>query len=62
MLQEVGHIKNAVVLIFRYTQCLHLMYSEAAWVPVSSGTQIQPQIMLDPDTVIRNNIVWKYGP
>ena len=49
MLQEAGHIKNTVVLIFRHIQCLHLMNSEVAWVLVSSGTQVQPQIILDPD-------------
>ena len=49
MLQEAGHIKNTVVLILRHIQCLHLMYSEVAWVLVSSGTHIQPQIILDPD-------------
>ena len=25
------------------------MYAEIAWVLVSSGTQVQPQVMLDPD-------------
>ena len=25
------------------------MYAEVAWVLVSSGTQVQPQIILDPD-------------
>ena len=49
MLQEAGHIKNTVVLIFRHIQCLHLMYSEVAWVLVSSGTQVQSQIKLDWD-------------
>ena len=49
MLQEAGHIKNTVVLIFRHIQCLHLMYSEVAWVLVSWGTQMQPQKILDPD-------------
>ena len=49
MLQEAGHIKNTVVLIFRHIQCLHLMYSEVAWILVSSGTQAQPQIILNPD-------------
>ena len=47
-----SHIKNTVVLTiltFRHIQCLHLMYAEVAWVPVSSGTQIQPQIILDSD-------------
>ena len=40
---------STVVLIFRHILCLHLMNSEVAWVPVSSGTQVQPQIILDPD-------------
>ena len=51
MLQKVGHIKNKVVLIFRHIQCLHLIYSEVDWVLVSSGTQVQPQIILDPDNL-----------
>ena len=49
MLQEASHIKNTVILIFRYIQCLHLINYEIAWVLVSSGTQVQPQIILDPD-------------
>ena len=49
MLQEIGHIKNTVPLIFRHFQCLHLMYSEVAWVLVSSVTQAELQIILDPD-------------
>ena len=49
MLQEAGHIKNTVVLIFWHIQCLHLMNSEVAWVVVSLETQIQQQIILDPD-------------
>ena len=49
MLQEAGHIKNTVVLILWHIQCLHLMYSEVAWVLVSLGTQVQPQIILVPD-------------
>ena len=32
MLQEVDHINDTAVLIFRYIQCLHLMYSEVTWV------------------------------
>ena len=32
---------------FRHIQCLHLMYAEVAWVLVPSGTQVQPQIILD---------------
>ena len=47
MLQEAGRIKNTVVLIFRHIQCLHLMYFEVAWALVSSGTHVQPQIILD---------------
>ena len=47
-----SHVKNTVdltILTFRHIQCLHLMYAEVAWVLVSSGTQVQPQIILDPD-------------
>ena len=47
-----SHVKNTVgftILTFRHIQCLHLMYAEVAWVLVSSGTQAQPQIMVDPD-------------
>ena len=51
MLQEAGHIKNAVVLILRHIQSLHLMNSEVAWVLVSSGRQVQSQITLDPDYI-----------
>ena len=29
--------------------CLHLMNSEVAWILVSSGTQVQPEIILNPD-------------
>ena len=32
-----------------HIQCLHLMYAEVAWVLISSGTQFQPQIVLNPD-------------
>ena len=49
VLQEVSDIKNAVVLIFRYIQCLHMMYSEVAWVLESLGTQAQLQIILSLD-------------
>ena len=49
MLQEVGHTKNKVVLIFRHIQCLHLINCKEAWVLASSGTQIQLQIILDLD-------------
>ena len=49
VLQEAGHIKNTVVLIFWHIQCLHLRNSEVARVLVSSGTQVQLQTILDPD-------------
>ena len=49
MLQEAGDIKNRVVLILRHIQYLHLTNSEVAWALVSSGTQIQAQIILDSD-------------
>ena len=47
-----SNMKNTVVLTiltFQRIQCLHLMYTEVAWVLVSSGTQVQPQMILDPD-------------
>ena len=47
-----SHIKNTVVLTiltFRHIQCLHLMDVEVARVLVSSGTEVQLQIILDPD-------------
>ena len=37
------------ILTFRHIQCLHLMYAEVAWILVSSGTLVQPQMILDPD-------------
>ena len=46
-----SHINNTVVLTiltFQHIQCLHLMYAEVAWALVSSGTQVQPQIIPDP--------------
>ena len=49
MFQEAGHIKSTIALIFRHIQCLHLMYSEVSLVLVSSGTQVQPQIIHHPD-------------
>ena len=47
-----SNIKNTVVLTnltFQHIQCLHLIYAEVAWVLLSLGTQVQPQIILDPD-------------
>ena len=49
MIQEVGHTNNTVVLIFWYFQCLNLMYSELAWVLVSSGAQVELQIIFEPN-------------
>ena len=37
------------ILTFQDIQCLHVMYAEVAWVLVSSRTQVQPQVILDPD-------------
>ena len=37
------------ILTLRHIQCLHLMYAEIAWVLVSSGTQVKPQIKIDTD-------------
>ena len=48
MIQETGHIKNTVALIFQHIQCLHLRNSEVAWVLATLRTQVQPQIILDP--------------
>ena len=47
-----SHVNNTVVLTiltFRHIQCLHLMYAEVDWVLVSPGTQVQLQIILDPN-------------
>ena len=49
VLQEAVHIKNTVVLNFPHIHCLHLMSPEVVWVLVSLGTQVQPQIIFDPD-------------
>ena len=37
------------IVTFQHIQCLHLMNAKVAWVLVSSGTQVQPQIILDSD-------------
>ena len=47
-----SHVKDTValtILTFRHIQCLHLMYAEVAWELVSLGTQVQLQVILDPD-------------
>ena len=43
------HTVVLTILTFQHIQCLHLMYAEVAWELVSSGTQVQPQIILNPD-------------
>ena len=51
VLQEIGHVNNAILLIFWYFQCLRCiaMYSEVGVLLVSSGTQVQPQVVLEPN-------------
>ena len=62
MLQEPGYIKTTKVLIFWYLQCLYLMYAEVAWVLVSLGTQVQPQVILDPDYLPDHlSVYYDYG-
>ena len=58
MLQEAGHIKSTVVLIFPHIQCLHFMnpeilvlVSQDSWVLVSSETQVRLQRILNPDNL-----------
>ena len=51
MLQKAGHRKIPNVLIFWDIHCLNLMYAKVAWVLVSSRTQVQLQIILDPDNL-----------
>ena len=48
-MQEVGYIKNTIVLIFQNIQCLHLINFEVILVLVSSRTQVQPQLIINPD-------------
>ena len=50
--RSLSNIRNTVVLTiltFQHIQCLNLMYAEVAWVLVYSRTQVQLQIILDPD-------------
>ena len=49
VLQEADHLKNTVVLNFPHVQCLHLMYFEVAWALAFSKTQVQLQMILDPN-------------
>ena len=63
MLQETDHLKKTVVLNFPHIQCLHFIYSEVVCVLVSSGTQSQLQIRLDPDWLWDLSVYywWKKG-
>ena len=36
-------------MTLRHIRSLHLMHAEIGWVLVSSGTQVQQQVILDPD-------------
>ena len=49
VLQVAGHIKNVVAIIFPHIVDLHLINSDVDWGLVSSGTQVQPQIIFDTD-------------
>ena len=55
MLQESGQIKKSFVLVFPHIECLLLMYSEVAWVLVSSETQVQLQLMFNPNYLSFSN-------
>ena len=46
------HINNAVVLVSPQIKCLHLKYSEIAWVLVTPGIQNWRQIILDTDYLL----------
>ena len=49
MLQETNHYIEYSCSDVPDNQCLHLMYSEVAWVLASLRTQIGPQIILGLD-------------
>ena len=58
-----SHVKNTLVLTiltFRHIHRLHLMYAGVAWALVSSGTQVQLQVILDPDYLPDYNHWKKY--
>ena len=63
MFQEAGCIKNTVVLIFWHIQCLHFINSEVAWVLVFSVTQVQLQIILNPEDYLPDylSVSYDYG-
>ena len=47
--KKLAKYKALTILTFRHIKYLHLMYAEVAWVLVSSGTQVKPQIIVNPD-------------
>ena len=52
MLQKAGHIKEYCSFDhsdFSAHSVFTLMYAEVAWALVSSGTQIQLQVIVNPD-------------
>ena len=49
VLQEDHRKKEYSCLSVLHIQCLQLMYSEVVWILESLGTQVQPQIILNPD-------------
>ena len=54
VLQEDHRKKEYSCLSVPHIQCLHLMYSEVVWILESLGTQVQPQIILNPDCLPEN--------
>ena len=49
VLQEDHRKKEYSCLSVPHIHCLHLMYSEVVYILESLGTQVQPQIILNPD-------------
>ena len=51
MFQEAGHScsHHSDFPAHSDIQCLHLMYAEVTWILVSSGTQVESKMLLDPD-------------
>ena len=50
--RKLVHVNKTVpltIVTFQHIQCLHLTYTEVAWVLISSETQVQLQAIPDPD-------------
>ena len=46
----------------QHIQCFYLMHAEVAWVLVSSETQFQPQVILNPDHLLYYlSVSYDYG-